>query len=94
MRPSRLDPFRAPMACSAASGVDISTNPNPRDRPVSRSVITAAESTAPYRANASRRRSVDVENERPPTNNLNDIEWLLSRASGQPGPIRPMRRCA
>jgi hypothetical protein len=81
------------MACSAASGDDISTNPKPRDRPVSRSVITAAESTPPYRANASRRRSVEVENESPPTNNLTDIEWLLSRASGQPRLVRSAAVC-
>jgi hypothetical protein len=62
------------MARSASSGEDISTNPNPRDRPVSRSVMTAAESTPPYLANVSRRRSVEVENERPPTNNRTDIE--------------------
>jgi hypothetical protein len=62
------------MACSASSDDAISTNPNPRDRPVSRSVITAAESTPPYRANVSRRRSVEVEKERPPTNSLTDIE--------------------
>jgi len=81
------------MACSAASGVDISTNPKPRDRPVSRSVITAAESTPPYLAKASRRRSVEVEKERPPTNNLTDIEWLLSRAPDQPPLIRSRAAC-
>jgi hypothetical protein len=35
--------------------------------------MTAAESTTPNRANASRSRSVEVENDRPPTNNLTDI---------------------
>ena len=51
------------MAFLASSLVAISTNPKPRDRPVSRSMTTAADSTAPAWANVSRRRSVDVENE-------------------------------
>jgi hypothetical protein len=69
-----LEPFSDPMARSASSVEAISTKPKPRDRPVSRSVITAAESTAPNRANVSRRRSVEVENDRPPTNSLTDIQ--------------------
>src|SRR2546428_3026914 len=40
VRPSRFVPFRRLMACSASSGVAISTNPKPRERPVSRSVTT------------------------------------------------------
>src|SRR5207237_1177999 len=47
VRPSRLVPFSLLMACSASSGVAISTNPKPRERPVSRSVTTLADSTAP-----------------------------------------------
>src|SRR5207245_10922770 len=70
VRPSRFVPFRRRMACSASAGVAISTNPKPRDRPVSRSVTTLADSTAPAAAKASRRRSVEVENERPPTKSL------------------------
>ena len=45
--PSRSLPLRVAMARSASSTVDISTNPNPRDWPVSRSVTTAADSTWP-----------------------------------------------
>src|SRR5512145_1628492 len=73
MRPSSCEPLSALIARSASSSPAISTNPKPRERPVSRSVITAADCTGPNRANASRRPSLDVENERPPTNNLTDI---------------------
>src|SRR5207302_10468311 len=38
-RPPTLAPFKAAMARSASSVSVISTNANPRDRPVSRSVI-------------------------------------------------------
>src|SRR6266446_109371 len=65
------------MACSASSGVAISTKPKPRDRPVSRSVTTLADSTLPVAAKASRRRSLEVENERPPTKSLTAMEGLL-----------------
>jgi len=41
--------------------VTISTNPKPRERPVSRSVTMVADSTEPTAANASRRLSVEVE---------------------------------
>src|SRR2546430_4304653 len=59
-----------PISCSASSGVAISTNPKPRDRPVSRSVTTLADSTVPAAAKASRRPSLEVENERPPMKSL------------------------
>src|SRR3989454_603532 len=55
VRPSRLVPLSRLMACSASSGVAISTKPKPRDRPVSRSVTTLADSTLPAAAKASRR---------------------------------------
>src|SRR5438445_591542 len=67
VRPSRLVPLSLLIADSASSFVAISTKPKPRERPVSRSVTTLADSTLPHAANASRRRSVDVEKERPPT---------------------------
>src|SRR5437867_7451872 len=70
------------MACSASSGVAISTNPKPRDRPVSRSVTTLADSTLPTAAKASRRRSLEVEKERPPTKSLTAMEGLLLTAQG------------
>jgi hypothetical protein len=78
IRPSRLEPFRPLIARSASSSEAISTNPNPRDRPVSRSVMTAADWTGPKRAKASRSPSVDVVNDRPPTNSLTDMRTLLS----------------
>src|SRR2546425_7026710 len=65
------------MACSASSGVAISTNPKPRERPVSRSVTTRADSTLPTAAKTSRRRSLDVEKERPPTKSFTAI-WRTS----------------
>src|SRR5690242_17259678 len=67
VRPSRLVPLSLLIACSASSFDAISTKPKPRERPVSRSVTTLADSTLPHAANASRSRSVDVEKERPPT---------------------------
>src|SRR5574341_144752 len=68
------------MACSASSGVAISTNPKPRDRPVSRSVTTLADSTLPTAAKASRRRSLEVEKDRPPTKSFTAMEGLLLTA--------------
>src|SRR6267143_1703490 len=68
------------MACSASSGVAISTNPKPRDRPVSRSVTTLADSTLPAAAKASRRRSLEVENDNPPTKSFTAMEGLLLTA--------------
>jgi len=61
------------MAFSASSVVAISTKPKPLERPVSRSVITAADITSPNRAKAPRRPSLEVENERPPTNSFTDM---------------------
>jgi membrane protein DedA with SNARE-associated domain len=68
------------MACSASSGVAISTNPKPRERPVSRSVTTLADSTLPTAAKASRRRSLEVEKDKPPTKSLTAMEGLLLTA--------------
>ena len=62
--------IQAPHGLTGLPEVVISTNPKPRDRPESRSVTTLAESTPPTAANASRRRSLDVENESPPTKSL------------------------
>src|SRR2546428_827049 len=61
----------------ASSVVAISTNPKPRDRPVSRSVTTLADSTVPIWAKVSRRRSLEVENERLPTKSLTAMTELL-----------------
>src|SRR5437867_13273811 len=83
VRPSRLVPLRRLMACSASSGVAISTKPKPRDRPVSRSVTTLADSTLPAAAKASRRRSLEVENARPPTKSFTAMAGLLLTARKQ-----------
>src|SRR5260370_36696987 len=84
------------MACSAASVVPPSTKPKPRERPVSRSVITAADITSPKRAKAPRRPSLEVENERPPTNSFTDMTLLLSSAGSIPpeyiSPVCPLQR--
>src|SRR5262245_5048406 len=80
VRPSRFVPLRRLMACSASSGVAISTNPKPRERPVSRSVTTLADSTLPTAANASRRRSLEVEKDKPPMKSLTAMEGLLLTA--------------
>src|SRR5262249_18110885 len=74
VRPSRLDPFNRLIACSASSFVDISTNPKPRERPVSRSVTTVADSTAPAAAEASRGRALERGEERPPPDSLT-AQW-------------------
>jgi hypothetical protein len=73
IRPSSCDPLRDEIARSASSVVAISTKPKPRERPVSRSVITAAESTVPNRAKAARNPSLEVENDSPPTNSFTDM---------------------
>src|SRR6266478_1772150 len=65
VRPSTSCPLNFFTASAASSAVDISTKPNPRERPVSRSVTTAADSTVPAAANSSRRRSSDVEKDNP-----------------------------
>src|SRR6266849_6475207 len=70
VRPSTIWPLNFLSAGSASSAVAISTKPKPRERPVSRSVTTAADSTWPAAANTSRSRSVDVENARPPMNSF------------------------
>jgi hypothetical protein len=81
-----------PIARSASASLPISTKPKPRERPVSRSVITAADVTVPKRANASRSPSLDVEKARPPTNNLTDMTTLLSAAVGPRTRVYRVRR--
>src|ERR1051326_1176582 len=51
VRPSIWTPFRALIAWSASFSFSISTKANPRERPVSRSVMMRALLTAPYRSN-------------------------------------------
>src|SRR6185437_5285650 len=67
VRPPSCDPFRAAMAFSPSSSLVISTNPKPRERPVSRSVIIATRSTCPYCSNILRSSSSPVLKLRFPT---------------------------
>src|SRR5262245_57450424 len=69
------------MASSAPSL--ISTNPNPRLRPVSRSVMTCALVTVPYWPNSSRRSSEVVVKARLPTYNFLPKRSPSSAASGR-----------
>src|SRR3990172_8248374 len=78
-RPSSEVPFSRDTASLASSAVAISTNPNPRERPVSRSVTTLADSTDPTPAHAPRSPALDVENDSPPTNSFTAIEVPLPR---------------
>ena len=48
VRPPTWLPLRAAMAFSPSSALAISTNPKPRERPVSRSVMMLTRSTCPY----------------------------------------------
>ena len=73
VRPSNSVPFISLMALTAFSSFAKVTNPNPRDRPVSRSVITLASAISPNRENAPCRPSSVVSQLNPPTNNFFDI---------------------
>lgn len=57
----------ASMAAFASASLGISTNPNPRLRPVSRSVTTWARFTAPYCWNIANSSSVVVDQGKLPT---------------------------
>jgi len=63
-------PSISSMAAWAAPPSAKVTNPNPRDRPVSRSVMTLASTTSPKRPKASRSPSSLVSQLRPPTKSL------------------------
>ena len=67
-RPPTFAPFNAVIARSASSVSVISTNANPRDRPVSRSVIRLTRSTVPYASNSERTVSSVAPKSRFPTN--------------------------
>src|SRR6185437_4089949 len=75
-RPPKSLPSSACMA-GVASAFDISTNPNPRGRPVSRSVMSANDSTVPCAANNARTASSVAEKGRLPTNNLVTRKYSL-----------------
>src|SRR2546423_5185726 len=67
LRPLRSLPLNCCMAASPSSREDISTKPKPRERPVSRSSTTLADSTVPACEKSSRSSSLEVWNERFPT---------------------------
>jgi hypothetical protein len=67
-RPPTFAPFNAVIARSASSVSVISTNANPRERPVSRSVIRLTRSTVPYASNSERTVSSVAPKSRFPTN--------------------------
>ena len=69
-RPSTTEPFKPSIAALAASGLSMVTKPNPRARPVSRSIIRLVSTTVPYAAKASWRSFSVVLKERFPTNNF------------------------
>jgi len=79
-RPLSSVPSNSEIArCASLSALN-SMNPNPRDRPVSRSWITVASSTSPHRPNTSRR-SCDVDPKwRFPTKSLIPITSYLCTA--------------
>src|SRR5437667_11928995 len=66
------------MAASPSSLVDISTNPKPRERPVSLSSTMLADSTVPACAKSCCNSSPEVWNERFPTYSFIDIFRLPS----------------
>ena len=69
-RPSRAWPFMPLMAACASGSEPISTKPKPFERPVSRSIMTLADDTVPYCANACWRSSSRTLYERLPTYSL------------------------
>lgn len=77
VRPSRSLPSSSVIARSAAAGSANVTNPKPRERPLSRSLMIFASDTSPKRAKASFSRSSVVPHDSPPTNSFFDISLLL-----------------
>src|SRR5262249_21072169 len=87
VRPCSSRPFRSVMAFCASAGELISTKPKPRERPVARSVMTAADSQVPTSPKSDSRSALVVEKERFPTNSFLPIPhscphqggvWILS----------------
>lgn len=70
-RPSTSAPFMPAIAACASLSLLISTKPKPRERPVSRSMMTCAESTDPNALNAVWRLSFVVLKDRLPTKIFN-----------------------
>jgi hypothetical protein len=66
-------PFSSVTACRAKASVDISTKPNPLERPENLSTMMVTESTAPTCSNKVLSSASVVSNERPPTYSLRPI---------------------
>src|SRR5262249_11331899 len=89
-RPCTSLPFSSAIARSASLAELISTKPKPRERPVTRSVITAADSQGPICAKSASRSAVVVSNERLPTKIfLPMASTFLGRPRG--GPLGPLK---
>src|SRR5262249_22399071 len=73
------------IAFSASPGELISTKPKPRERPVARSVITAADSQDPICANNASRSAEVVSKDRLPTKSFLPMDPLLSSATLEAG---------
>src|SRR4029453_13944471 len=75
VRPCSSRPFSSAIALCASLAEAISTKPKPRERPVARSVTTAADSQAPICANRASRSAVVVSNERLPTKSFLPMDF-------------------
>src|SRR6516162_7726733 len=71
------------MAFWASAFEAISTNPKPRERPVSRSVMTDADSHVPTSANSASRSALVVSKDRFPTNSFFPMISLLLPPPGE-----------
>src|SRR5581483_2936013 len=69
-RPCTSAPLKRSIAACASCVFAISTNPNPRERPVNLSVMTLADTTAPAWLNSDSKSPLVVLKERLPTNNF------------------------
>src|SRR5206468_9195424 len=102
LRPCSSWPFSSAIARSASLAELISTKPKPRDRPVARSVITAADSQVPACEKSASRSALVVSKERLPTNSFlpmshswplggrshSSVAWARSRSPhARDGPI-------
>src|SRR5262249_33748482 len=81
--PTSLSCIPSIAACPSC-GLDISTNPNPFERPVSRSTMTCADSTVPNGSNIACRSESLTLYGRLPTYNFFATEGLLQRKSCAP----------
>src|SRR5262249_49830689 len=83
-RPPASCPFRAAMAAWASCSVFISTKPKPLERPVSRSMITCADSTVPCASNIFDRSLSVTPYPRLPTYSFLPMCYLHKKQAPQP----------